>query len=125
VSILDHELSAAIARGPRLSPEIAWVDRQLRQRPGVQIGALAAELDWSRGRLVDGFRREVGMPPKTLARVLRFGGARDELTAHTARPSFAELTVRRGYADQSHFNREFREFSGQTPTEFLADLGAS
>jgi AraC-like DNA-binding protein len=118
--ILDEEVAAALALGPSLSPQVAWVDRQLRSRPqGVRIGALAAQLGWSRGRLVEGFRREVGLPPKTVARVLRFRRAVDRLSAGRPLCSLAEVAAECGYSDQPHLNREFREFAGCTPTEFV------
>ena len=36
---------------------------------------------------------------------------------------WSEIAYRHGYADQSHFNREFREFSGLTPSQYLARPG--
>jgi AraC-like DNA-binding protein len=121
LAILDEELASAIAAGPRLSPEIAWADHQLRASGGrIRIGALAADLGWSGSRMVDRFRHEVGLAPKALARVLRFRQTTEILAREHAGASLARLAADCGYADQSHFNREFRAFAGCTPTEFLA-----
>ena len=70
------------AFAPRLadahpSREVAWAWRRLRATHGrVAIGELAAELGWSRKRMVARSRDEIGLPPKVVARVLRFEWAR-------------------------------------------------
>ena len=125
-AILDETLSRSMASGPRLSPEVAWVDAQLRAHPETaRIGDLAEEIGWGRSRLVDRFRREVGLPPKTVARVLRYRRVVGRLTSGPSGPScsLADLATASGYADQAHFNRDFRAFASMTPTEFLAPLG--
>ncbi|MEE3917839.1 helix-turn-helix domain-containing protein [Micromonospora sp. BRA006-A] len=66
---------------------------------------------------------EFGLPPKTVARLLRFERAyaslgRTLLTADAAVPDdagWAQRAARWGYYDQSHLIREFREFAGATP----------
>ena len=71
--------------------------------------------------MVERFRREVGTTPKAFARLLRFRHAYDTLIS-TPTTSLARLSADCGYADQSHFNREFRAFAGCTPTELIAEV---
>jgi AraC-like DNA-binding protein len=82
------------------------------------VGDLAAELRCSRRYLTAAFRAQVGLPPKTVARLLRFADVRRRVQARPAR--WADIAHGAGYCDQSHLNREFRELAGITPTEFVA-----
>jgi AraC-like DNA-binding protein len=59
------------------------------------------------------------VPPKTLARILRFEHALALLRRDDG-ARFAEIAERCGYYDQAHMNRDFRAFAGASPSEFLA-----
>ena len=113
-----RRLPSRARRGP-LTGCLAWAWRRLSDsRGGVEIGALAGELGCSRKHLIARFREQVGLPPKTIARILRFReGALDLQNGGGDR--LAEVAQDCGYYDQAHLNRDFREFAGLTPTEFL------
>ena len=65
-------------------------------------------------RLERGFCAATGMTPKQYARVIRFKRTYREIIARgNAAPLAAQLD---GFYDQSHFNREFRHFTGVAPT---------
>jgi AraC-like DNA-binding protein len=102
------------------APDIAWAWRRLAETHGrARVGSLAEELGWSRKRLVQRFREQVGLPPKTVARLLRFEHATD-LLEREPRPGFAELAFLCGYYDQSHLINEFQAIAGTTPTAYVA-----
>jgi AraC-like DNA-binding protein len=129
---LDAFITGRLAVARKPSRGIGWACRRLHETCGrMPIAALADELGWSRPLLVKKFREEVGVPPKTLARILRFQRAAGVLDRQgpksgvTARPGKNERRLTDvahdcGYYDQAHFDRDFREFTGCTPTEFLA-----
>jgi AraC-like DNA-binding protein len=121
---LDAHLARRLAEAEPVPPEATWALRRLARSGGsYPIGRLAAELGWSRKRLVAQFRERVGLAPKTFARLLRFRRATTVL--RTGERSLADLARECGYFDQAHFNRDFRAFAGITPTEFVGRLSPS
>ena len=120
-AILEHSIAARLAATEDCSPELVWAWHRLVRANGmVSIAALASELEWSRKRLALQFREELGLSPKRAARVLRFERAAARLQADGNGARLTEIAFDCGYYDQAHFNRDFREFAGSTPTEFLA-----
>ena len=86
------------------------------------VSALAREAGVSARRLNELFQREVGMPAKRIARILRFRRALGQLAADRSR-DLAQLALACGYYDQSHLYRYFRELAGLTPRAYLRALG--
>ena len=104
------------------SPEVRKAAKMLGCGHGV-AGTAAAVGELPR-RLRSTFRDEVGMTPKTLARLQRFNGALRAVRSPSAR-DLAELAVAYGYADQSHMTRDFGEFAGITPGSVHGDGSAT
>jgi AraC-like DNA-binding protein len=120
IDIFERAIAARVLRAPPVAPELEWAWERLLQTDGAApIGALGEELGWSRRHLAARFREELGMPPKALARILRFERAVERLRAGE---DLAALALDCGYYDQAHFNRDFREFAGATPTEVRQPL---
>lgn len=82
------------------------------------VGELCTRLGLSNRHLIEQFRRIVGLPPKTWSRLARFHAVVRAVQHHPA-PDWAALAYRYNYADQPHLVREFRRFSGVTPSEFI------
>jgi AraC-like DNA-binding protein len=120
-AMVQRALAARIADAPAADPGVAWSLGVLAGSGGrAPIGALAGELGWSHRRLIARFRDAVGMPPKRVARILRF----ERLTTVIgADPSigWARAAAECGFADQAHLVREVRDLAGLTPTRLLAD----
>lgn len=118
LAILEQMVERRIAASRPVPRDLAWAWRRLQDDAGrISVSALAAEIGCSRKHLTVRFRREFGMSPKLLARVLRFSRVMQQLArGHTE--SWAELAARCGYADQAHLTREFREFAGSPPAAF-------
>ena len=78
-----------------------------------------ASLGTSARTLERAFRREVGIPAKLLARITRFQGV-IRAVEETARLDWAGLAVDCGYYDQAHLIRDFKAFSGLSPSRYFA-----
>lgn len=61
----------------------------------------------------------VGANPKEYARITRFQKVLSFLQHSPETMSQAQIAYQCGYADQSHFIREFKLFSGHTPLALL------
>ena len=119
-AVLDAAIAARLADASRPQPGVAWAWQRLHATGGrVGVGALAGELGWSHRRLIARFRESVGMPPKILARILRFDRVAARLRS-VEEPLLAEVAYDCGYYDQAHLNRDFRQFAGTTPGAYLA-----
>ena len=85
----------------------------------VSIGALTDAAGVSGNHLATQFKSHVGVTPKRMARIYRF--ARLILSVDALRPvDWSGLAHSAGYFDQAHFVREFKDFTGHTPTGYLA-----
>jgi methylphosphotriester-DNA--protein-cysteine methyltransferase len=64
--------------------------------------------------------RHLGLPPRTLGRLLRFQAVAGAVRAgQVAQLGWAGLAAAGGYADQPHLHREFRALAGLTPAQAL------
>lgn len=120
-AVLDTALVDRIDERRTAAPEIRHAWRRIRRSGGrVRVDELAAETGWSRRHLTERFRCELGLTPKTAARVARFDRAR-WLLVTGPRTTLTDLAVRCGFYDHAHMDREFRVLAGCPPAE-LAKL---
>jgi AraC-like DNA-binding protein len=121
-ALLDDEIGRRIVSGDALSRTVrcAWW-RLARTAGQASISAIVNDLGCSQRHLIDRFREEIGLPPKTVGRVLRFGQAVNLLREGRVR-RLADIAAACGYYDQAHFIRDAREFAGATPSELVQSL---
>ncbi len=119
--VLLRALTARVEVPSGSKPETTEAWRRLEMMAGrVDIGALAAEVGWSRRHLTERFTAEYGVGPKQLARVLRFERSKAMLV-RPGRSTLASIAAECGYADQAHMARDWRDIAGSSPTQWLAD----
>jgi AraC-like DNA-binding protein len=94
--------------------------RELRQTNGAaSIRHLCERAGVTNKHMVDQFKKRVGLSPKLLGRVFRFQRVLDEVRGRR-QVDWTEVAHTCGYYDQAHFNHEFKELSGSTPSGYLA-----
>ena len=81
------------------------------------VRSMVARSGVSHRRFIELFGHSVGLTPKRFVRVRRFQHMLTML-ANNPKVSWANLAQDVGFADQSHFNREFREMAGMTPEQY-------
>jgi AraC-like DNA-binding protein len=118
-AVLDDVLTRQIAEPQRIRDEVRFGWQRLLSTGGAAtVASLAGEVGWSRRHFTNQFRAEYGLPPKMIARVLRFEQAR-ALLVRPDRPSLARVAAECGYADQAHLARDWRELAGSSPSAWL------
>jgi AraC-like DNA-binding protein len=65
------------------------------------------------------FQKHIGLSPKFYCRIIRFNAIFNLLTQRD--PGWAELAYEAGFADQSHFIRNFKAFTGEEPSAYGFD----
>lgn len=119
--VMERELRARLAEAPSRGLELVLhTGGRLETSHGtVPVGALTESAGVSGTHLATQFKSHVGVTPKRVARIYRF--ARLLLSVDALRPvDWPDLAHTAGYFDQAHFSREFKDFTGHTPTEYLA-----
>ncbi len=122
-AVLDEELGALVTREVTVGPPPAVVDAWgllHRSRGALPIRTVADTVGYSDRRLSTLFDAEIGLTPKTAARVIRFDRARRAV--QTAPPgTLGRIAAEHRYSDQSHLVRDFVAFTGRSPTRWRAE----
>ena len=104
----------------RIDPRVRFATRAiLAARGRLSIDALVRDTSITRRHLERRFLQSVGISPKRLARIARFQHALELWQRPAEQATGAATAATCGYADQSHFIRDFRTLAGCSPSEHL------
>lgn len=100
------------------------VDRLVREsiriietRGGViEVGVVAGDLGVSIRQFERRFKEAVGMSPKLFCRIQRFQRVLQQIESGAG---WVDAALACGYYDQAHLARDFRDFSGETPSALI------
>jgi len=118
---VERWLLARLEARTLIHPAVRWAVDQIAATGGrLRIEQLATRTGFTRKHLGNLFRQQVGLSPKSLARVHRFRGALQLLDRANGQVPWAELAEQCGFYDQSHLINEFRRFTGFSPLELAS-----
>lgn len=116
--VLEHYLLQKLHQAfPSLDIVDCAVKTILDQKGILSIRQLSDHLCISSRQFCRRFTEKVGVRPKLFARIKRFN-----YVSHFMQTDFIEwsdMVYEGGYYDQSHFIKDFSEFSGKNPSEFV------
>jgi AraC-like DNA-binding protein len=120
IGLLDNFFLAALrdSRGSRNAVD-ALVERIQRDGGSTPIMGWAKQAGVDSRSLERTFCASVGMTPKQFARVIRFKRQYQTLISGSGAKKSLSASLE-GFYDQSHFNREFKYFTGVAPSTKLA-----
>lgn len=117
VRLMARWVSARIASRPPVEVPVAAAVEEIERTGGrLRIAEVHTRMNVSPKRFTRSFERQVGVTPKTFARLVRFRCLAHALS-RTDIP-LSEAAHGCGYYDQAHLNAEFRTFAGMTPGQF-------
>jgi methylphosphotriester-DNA--protein-cysteine methyltransferase len=95
------------------------VDQIIEQKGMVDIEGLAKMMELSTRQLERNFKKVIGVTPKFYSRIIRFNYIFEIMKENNA--SWVKTALQSGYFDQSHFINNFKEFTGEEPSQYGFD----
>lgn len=122
-AVLDRLLGDAVDVELAVPDQVARAWHLLLRSGGtVPVRELARQVGWSERHLGAQFTQEIGLGPKAAARVIRFDRARRILERNVGAglPDVAGVAAECGYFDHSHLLRDWQQFTGLAPMDWIA-----
>ena len=116
IKIIEQFLLSKLSNHKADKLILAALDRIHLTKGIIRIKDLADALCISQDAFEKRFRRVVGMTAKQFSYIIRM---RRIISNGLKKQSLAEVAFNAGYFDQPHFNKDFKLFTGLTPTDFL------
>jgi AraC-like DNA-binding protein len=121
LDLVEAFLRHRLPRRDLVPPVVAGAATLLHHHGGrISVSELAGRLGYGRQYVHRQVTRHLGLPPRTLSRLLRFQAVAGAVRAgRVGELGWAELAAEGGYADQPHLHRDFRTLAGLTPGQAL------
>jgi AraC-like DNA-binding protein len=120
VALLEH-----LNERVQLHAAVRYALQEFARKPQIpRVREVAQEAGLSRRRFAQVFREQIGLTPKLYSRLQRFQNALKQI-ASGASVDWAQIALAAGYCDQAHLAHEFRDFSGLSPSTYLAAAAPS
>ncbi|TGL87171.1 AraC family transcriptional regulator [Leptospira congkakensis] len=117
---IDALMTFIMKKGSKFRPDPILhlcIEEILEEKGNCEIGKLSKKLGLSERTLQRRFQNYVGLTPKQFSSIIRFQSSLNELNGE-AKSKLTDIAYVSGYADQSHFIRQFKSFTKQKPFRF-------
>lgn len=95
----------------------------LKSKGGMSIKEIRRKLNVAERTFERHFLNTIGVTPKQFARIIQFDTAIRQMS-DSDYTHLTDIGYESGYADQSHFIRSFKRYTGMTPKEYLSSMNA-
>ncbi len=99
-----------------LSTKYRVTQKMIDERGSISLKQLQEEYQIGERSMERYFKTYIGLPPKFYARVIRFSYIFQLVQEKEI--DWADIVYRAGYYDQSHFIKNFKEFTGEDPSKY-------
>lgn len=101
---------------------IETIAKTIIRNKGVgKISEVLKNYSYSERWLQSEFKKATGLTIKQFAKIIQFRDTVDKMTYEQPEDSLTSIGYEAGYNDQSHFVRNFKQFSNISPSKFIAD----
>jgi AraC-like DNA-binding protein len=121
ISVANHFFADRLKHLQAVDRMAFAADRILRSSGNLSSADLAAQAGIGVRQFQREFSARFGASPKLFSRIVRFQNALDT-KARSSTKSWTDVAHEFGYYDQMHMVHDFREFTGESPTETLCQL---
>lgn len=121
ISIIEEFLLARLNDEKTINRIVkSTVDSLLSTNGSASIHSILKDDLSKRRQLERNFKKQIGVSPKQLAKVIRLQTALKMLLGPKSE-NLTDIAYESEYFDQAHFIKDFREFTGINPKEFLTN----
>lgn len=119
--VIERCLLQQMARPLERNPAVGFALATFRGAPsGCTVAKVANKIGYSQRHFIEMFSDEVGLTPKIYFRIERFQRLLRRIHSMPAATiDWTDVALDCGYFDQPHFIRDFRAFTGLSPTAYL------
>lgn len=121
IEYLEEWLSARILNQTLPESVVQYaVEQTLLNPTAMSIRDIKDKIGYSHKHFIQLFNKYVGLTPKQYQRIVRFNKTLASINQGMA-INWARLSLDCGYYDQAHFIKEFKNFSGLNPRDYLSE----
>ena len=117
---IQEWFSALILKSSTKQHAVSEIVQAIIQTKGkLTLDELSSKSSFSKRSIERYFKKAVGLSPKHYIRIIRFSQIFHHVQAH--KNDWSDIAYLCGYYDQSHFIKNFKEFTGERPSNYGFD----